>query len=121
MRWAHLTRLVVRDVDDLGRGNGEYPSVSRCHSAIPSSTAVVRNAAVADLLFEEIDRRHRRPAVRFLFDDDLRQHLPSDVLASLRVNDFEITAFTPQVGGASVEFRPVNDSWQRYSVYSPIA
>jgi len=76
---------------------------------------------VADQLFEEIDRKHRRPAVRFLFDDDLRQHLPSDVLASLRVNDFEITAFTHQVGGARVEFRPVNDSWERYSVYSPIA
>ena len=76
---------------------------------------------MADQLFEEIDRKHRRPAVRFLFDDDLRQHLPSDVLASLRVNDFEITAFTHQVGGARVEFRPVNDSWERYSVYSPIA
>ena len=56
--------------------------------------------------------------MRFLFDDDLRQHRPSDVLASLRVNDFEITAFTHQVGGARVEFRPVNDGWEGYS---PIA
>ena len=103
------------------RGMANTPPCARCHSAIPSSTAVVGNAAVADQLFEEIDRKHRRPAVRFLFDDDLRQHLPSDVLASLRVNDFEITAFTHQVGGARVEFRPVNDSWERYSVYSPIA
>jgi len=76
---------------------------------------------VADQLFEEIDRKHRRPAVRFLFDDDLRQHRPSDILASLRVKDFEITAFTHQVGGARVEFRPVNDGWEGYSVYSPIA
>lgn len=51
----------------------------------------------------------------------MRQHLPSDVLASLRVNDFEITAFPHQVGGARVEFCPVNVSWERYSVYSQIA
>ena len=92
--------------------------VARCHPAIPSSTAVVGNAAVADQLFEEIDRKHRRPAVRFLFDDDLRQHRPSDILASLRAKNFEITAFTHQVGGARVEFRPVNDGWEGYS---PIA
>jgi len=29
--------------------------------------------------------------------------------------------FAAQVAGARVEFRPVNDSWERYSVYSPIA
>jgi hypothetical protein len=29
--------------------------------------------------------------------------------------------FTANVNGRSVNFRPINDSWERYSVYSEIA
>ena len=47
--------------------------------------------------------------------------LPRDLPTRLKPVSGALLHFTADVAGQTVEFRPVNDSWERYSVYSPIA
>lgn len=47
--------------------------------------------------------------------------LPRDLPSRLKPVTGTPLHFAAEVNGATVDFRPVNDSWERYTVYSPVA
>ena len=47
--------------------------------------------------------------------------LPSDLPQRLKPVSGKPLHFVAEVEGRRINFSPVNDSWERYSVYSPIA
>ena len=52
---------------------------------------------------------------------DISDALPRNLPLLLRPVPHKPLYFTADVAGRTVEFRPINDSWERYSVYSQIA
>jgi DUF1680 family protein len=69
----------------------------------------------ADLMHEQGPKLEKAPA------SGLPGTLPRDLPSRLKPVPGKPIHFTAQVAGRESEFRPINDSWERYSVYSPIA
>jgi hypothetical protein len=68
-----------------------------------------------DLMHEQGPKLEKAPA------SGLPTALPRDLPSRLKPVAGNPLHFTADVANRTIEFRPINDSWERYSVYSPIA